>query len=726
MIMTSIDCRDVESTKNLLSSPVTSPSGEGGDVVCGLSATTSESSSQPTSWTSRRDSPGCKGGCGLTSYMPIVDEEDCPAQDSSDGRTSSSSEEEEPQSPLPAARVKAYHKAAYERQVHRWQQVEAFYMKHEGWSEHRVILLLQEAFRSSYANLKRARDAGTLSETVFAARAAEMRSSLAAIKKEYRRTLERTKERNGDLSSIASKAVTCIASVYPWSSEGFVLGFEENLRYGDLAGISRDSARRGATLTSPTVSSRIPVTALPSVKTTAVPMPKLELQLAEKDGDEGEDLGVAESVVGCGRARRAATPRVMLRPLPPRCRLFHPQAAAAGGVGSPSASPAHSTAPTTVSFLSASPQFDSLTLSTMALSPSPTGPLSPVLIPPPSVAGPLRPGEARFLEKRQLLVQGMAFVSCSLASSSFIASRRAAIAASTMRLRLGQAKEKEEEGCGSPVGSPSGAYTVKSEAPPQTQQQQHAVAAPTLPTRYTAEVSPVPREAAVFDTNSNSITRRSNPSSTTWGTVLGNPTSYRDPSGPVAASGLPDTVTRPSVPNTKINTNSGNTLLTRNLTSYMDPTSSGVPARGQPHSYSTRANTGPIVKQRHPHSYTGRSVGSPMRNAKATSAATNMAAPPYVSAACSTFHVDAPQRGATVVGLPTYVQAMPTPSEHSAVYTVSAGHPAPAAVPPPPPPCYASHVRRDRICVPSASFCGPYAAMTPVCVADDQYVKELW
>lgn len=660
MITASLEYKDVEDSKEFLSSPVDSPQqGEVGDTVCGLSATASESFSQPNSWSNYRDSPGGKDGSGLASYMPIVDEDDCPARGSPDGHTSS--EEEQPSSP--SACVAAFYKAAYEQQVHRWQQVESFYMKHEGWCEHRVILLLQEAFRCSYANLKRARAEGTLGEDVFAARAAELRNSLTTIKREYRRTLERTKERHGDLSSIASKAVTCIASVYPWSSEGFMMGFEENLKYADLTGITDSSTRRVAPIISTAASGRASVEMVPPSSTAALSMAKLELETAvDRDGDEGDDLGITDSVVAGGRSRCVATPRVSLRPLPPRWQLLQQTSATTGGEGSPVASPARDCAPATVSFSSASP---------------PTGPRSPVPLPSPSIAGPIRAGEARFLEKQQLAVRGTAFVSRSLASTSFIASRRAAIAAATMRRRLGLARTAVEEGEVTPlVVSPPSSFTSRREAPPSQPPPRRLfplVLSPSLPTRYIPETNPTPSEAVAFDSYPNNVTPRSSPCSVTKRTIASSSGSPNLMDG--ALSNNP-----PAQPS-----------------AFSDPMSGPGVLRGQPHSYTMRPNTCPVVIQSHPHSYTARS--------------NPMAAPPYAA------------------GLPAYGQAIQAPSDYSAMYArpFTAALPAStASTAPLPPPGYNSYVRRGRLRAQPASSLSSYSAMPPVSVADDEYVKELW
>ncbi|KPI88306.1 hypothetical protein ABL78_2605 [Leptomonas seymouri] len=732
MITDSIEYEDVENLKNVLSSPVDSPRGECGDAVCGLSATRSERSSQPSSWSSRYDSPSRKSSCGLSSYMPIVDEEVGSAANSPHGTTSWPEEEQQPA--LPAARVEAFHNADYVRQVRRWQQVENFYMKHDGWCEHRVIVLLQEAFRCSYANLKDARDEGSISHEVFAARAAELRNSLMAIKKEYRRTLERTKERSGDLSGIASKAVTCIASVYPWSSEGFVLGFEENLKYGDVSGIAKCSAHRGAPLGSPMFGDNATANAASSPSTTAVLLPKLEPESAERDYDEGEDLGIPESVVAGGRSRRVATPRVTLMPLPPRRQLFQEKItkitatsnATTAEDGSPTVWPAHSSAPVAASFLFAFPQPDSQVRGATASPPPSGGRCSPVPVPPPHIAGPLRAGEMRFLEKRQLILQGMAFVSRSLASSSFIASRRAAIAAATMRLRLEQVKEKEDGKSGSQVASLLGSCMLGLETHPQQQQQRPCsplLTAPILPTRYMIDVSPTPNEAAVFDSNPSSGTRHSSPGGAHNRHTRGNPTLCSDGGVAGEARSLPSSITKRAMGMT--NTGTSNNALFQNSIPYNESTNNSGPMRSLPHSYTARNRSGPAVIQSQPRSYTSRCVSTQPGNADIASATS--APLSRVAAPCPVFRVDVPERLVLPAAPPTYGQDTPVTSGYSAIHTVAADLAAVVrAAPAPLPPCYTSHIRRDRIRMLPSRSCAPYSGIPPVSVVDEQNLKELW
>ncbi|KAK7197442.1 hypothetical protein NESM_000692800 [Novymonas esmeraldas] len=426
------------SLKNTPASPLDSPREAALEGNCGLSATTSECSSQPNSRSNRREAAdgaiSPSGDCGaISSWMPIVDEEDrnALALPITHGDTA------EETSPVPqCVSNDEFRKSIYESQARRWQQEESTYMKHEGWCEYRIVLLLQEAFRCSYKNLKQARHNGAMSADVYAARAEELKNSLLQIKKEYRRTLQRTRERNGDLSSIASKAVTCIASVYPWSSSGFVMGFEENIKFGELTDTPGSCGRRNTPLE--------PRSRRGSVST-ATPPPRCPTLAAPKTAQQYEHVeAVAPPSIEpelLANGRRLATPRVSLRPLPPRRQIFRTGLAPDG---SPLLSPAHVGAPAeVVSFASAPLQVDTPNRGFCAVSPNCASTGSPVQVPAVTIAGPVRSDERRFLEKRQLVLQGMAFASRSLASSIFIAGRRAAIASATMRQRLALTRSAE-------------------------------------------------------------------------------------------------------------------------------------------------------------------------------------------------------------------------------------------------------------------------------------------
>ncbi|CAG9577052.1 hypothetical protein LMJF_28_0190 [Leishmania major strain Friedlin] len=363
--------------------------------------------------------------------MLVIDGEDRPVRMLYDGL--SSSEEEHHVSQLMCN--DEFHRSSYQRQVQRWQQEETAYLKHEGWCEHRLILLMQEAFRCSRQNLKRAFSTGAVSLEVYAARLAGLKNSLLQIKKEYRRTLQRTRDRKGDLSSIASKAVTCIASVYPWSSSGFVMGFEENVRFGQLADVMGSGGRRGASLAPPTSQQSANGGLAPCrdmAPMSKVANPGMSLEHLNAAAPPGNDMA------SCYQGRRIVTPRVPLCPLPPRRQLFRKGTAPDGSLLL-SAAHTGASADGVASTMGPLP-VENLSRSFFAVSPNCLSPNSPVLVPPVSIAGPFRNDERRFLEKRQLVVQGMSFVSHSLASSIFISSRRATIASATMQKRLDLAK----------------------------------------------------------------------------------------------------------------------------------------------------------------------------------------------------------------------------------------------------------------------------------------------
>ncbi|KAG5474251.1 hypothetical protein LSCM1_03029 [Leishmania martiniquensis] len=397
----------------------------------GLSSTTSECSSQPNSRSSRcetRDGPPIRANEGGTiiSWMPIIDEEDRQARTLSGGCFFSEDEHQVP----PSLCNDEFRRSAYERQVQRWQQDEMAYLKHEGWCEHRLILLIQEAFRCSNNNLKRAFSTGTVSAEVYAARVAGLKNSLLRIKAEYRRTLQRTRDRKGDLPSIASKAVTCIASVYPWSSSGFLIGFEENIKFGQLVDLTGSDGRHGTPLSPSTPQPSVNV-AVPSCQdVTSVAKAALPGMRSEHSNSPAVP---SLSVTSPCHDRSRATPHVALRPLPPRHRPFQKGTAPDG---SPLLSPVRSGISTETISASGPLTVESPNRSFFAASPISLSPKSPVPVPPASVAGPFRSDEQRFLEKGQLFVHGMAFVSHSLASTIFISSRRATIAAATVRRRL--------------------------------------------------------------------------------------------------------------------------------------------------------------------------------------------------------------------------------------------------------------------------------------------------
>ncbi|CAJ1990160.1 hypothetical protein conserved [Leishmania donovani] len=453
MISDRLDCTEgMSSAKVLLASPTDSPQEAVLEGNCGLSTSTSECSSQSNSHSHRREVPDSAlipaSECGsINSWMLIIDEEDRPARMLYDGLSSSEEEHQVPQLMC----NDEFRRSSYQRQVQRWQQEETAYLKHEGWCEHRLILLMQEAFRCSRQNLKRAFRAGAMSVEVYATRLAGLKNALLQIKKEYRRTLQRTRDRKGDLSSIASKAVTCIASVYPWSSSGFVMGFEENVRFGQLADVMGSEGRRGAPLEPPTSQQSTNVglapcrDMAPMSKVTGPGMSSEHLNAAAPPGND---------MASYYQGRRIVTPRVSLCPLPPRRQLFRKGVAPDGSL---LLSSAHTgTSADGVAFTIGPLPVESLSRSFFAVSPNCLSPDSPALVPPASIAGPFRSDERRFLEKRQLVVQGMSFVSQSLASSIFISSRRATIASATMQKRLNLAKGQAPP----PTSHPASCATV--------------------------------------------------------------------------------------------------------------------------------------------------------------------------------------------------------------------------------------------------------------------------
>ncbi|KAG5500342.1 hypothetical protein JKF63_03434 [Porcisia hertigi] len=433
MIKERVDCMET-------ASPTDSPCGvvlEGND---GLSVTTSECSSQSNSRSKRCETPDgtpmpsteCSD---FNSWMPIIDEEDRQARTLPNGRSFLDNNHQAQRGVC----NQEYRKSAYQLQVRRWQDEETAYLRHEDWCEHRVILLMQEAFRCSTQNLKRAFSAGVMSPEVYHTRVTEIKNSLLYIKREYRRTLQRTRARKSDLSSIASKAVTCIASVFPWSCSGFVIGFEENVRFGQLLDKMGSGSRRGIPLAPPMPQQLIDAAVAPCCEADrmeGVVLSGLPPEHVDTPARLRDDF-----VPGSYR-RPLATARVTLSPFPPRCQLFRRELS---GDGPQLLSPvsAGTLAETVPSSIGALPS-ESFNRSFCAFSPHCLSPKSPaqVQVPPVSLAGPFRNDERRFLEKCQIVVRGMAFVSRSLASSIFISSRRATIAAATMQERLALTKDQ--------------------------------------------------------------------------------------------------------------------------------------------------------------------------------------------------------------------------------------------------------------------------------------------
>ncbi|KAG5474918.1 hypothetical protein CUR178_04368 [Leishmania enriettii] len=465
MNLVSIDRPEaVGSAKVLMTSPASLPPEVALEDIYGLSRTTSECLPQTHFGSSRREIPDgvrvpASEGGDLNSWMPIVDEEDQQARALSGGRCSS--EEEHPV--LQSMCNDEFRRSAYERQVQRWQQDEMAYLKHEGWCEHRLILLIQEAFRCSNHNLKRAFNAGAVSAEVYAARVTGLKSSLLRIKAEYRRALQRAQDRKGDLPSIASKAVTCIASVYPWSSSGFLIGFEENVRFGQLVEVTGSGGRHGGTLlASPELQQFVNVALCPCRDLTPVAkmmLPGMCPEHRNAPAPPSHDRGSP-----C-HGRYLAAPHITLRPLPARYRLFQKGSASDG---SPLLSPACTGTSADTVYASGPLAMECPNRSFFAASPICLSPKSPVHVPTASIAGPFRSDEQRFLEKRQLVVQGMAFVSLSLASSIFISSRRAAIASARMRERLTVVADKAQPPVSSSTPCVNAAGTQPSPASPVT------------------------------------------------------------------------------------------------------------------------------------------------------------------------------------------------------------------------------------------------------------------
>ncbi|GET89935.1 hypothetical protein, unknown function [Leishmania tarentolae] len=437
MIREKIDYTEaVDSAKLLLASPLESPQEAALEGSCGLSTATSECSSRSDSHSHRREvTDGAHipaGECdSINSWMLVIDEEDRQTRMVCDRLSFPEDEQQVPQLMC----NDEFRKSAYQRQVLRWQQEESAYLKHEGWCEHRLIILMQEAFRCSRENLRHAFGSGAMPAEVYATRLAGLKNALLQIKTEYRRTLQRTRDRKGDLSSIASKAVTCVASVYPWSSSGFVMGFEENIRFGQTADVIGSGWRRGSLLESSL-----------SLQTTNVSLDPcvgmFSMSKAIYPGMYSEHLDAVaparDDMALCYEGRRVVTPRVSLRPRPPRHQLFRKRMASDSFLPR---SAAHSGTPAdSVAFTMGPLPGETLNRSLFGVSPNCLSLNSPVLVPPTSIGGPFHNDERRFLEKRQLLVQGMSFISCSLASSTFISSRRATIASAMMRKRLEFAK----------------------------------------------------------------------------------------------------------------------------------------------------------------------------------------------------------------------------------------------------------------------------------------------
>lgn len=137
-------------------------------------------------------------------------------------------------SPPPMAPVNhaAHHREAYFRQVKHWEGEEQTYLNHPGWCECRFIILVQEAFAASLKQLKATRERGAISRRELQTYVGFLKDSLRSVKAEFRRTLHRLQDSNSpptNAAALVTRAVTSIASVYPWSSAGFALPYGENL-----------------------------------------------------------------------------------------------------------------------------------------------------------------------------------------------------------------------------------------------------------------------------------------------------------------------------------------------------------------------------------------------------------------------------------------------------------------------------------------------------------------
>lgn len=303
----------------------------------------------------------------------------------------------------------AHHRRAYEKRVAAWSRVDTGYMRHPEWCEHRVIMLFQEAFRPEYDRLQRGLRDGSLPRDEFLVRRDQLKTALDAMKCEYRRTLQRLRDQNATgekFASIAAKAATCVASVYPWSSDGFFMTYSENMRFGQIVhpttvcGIAAVAASSKAATRPPPRVSPVPEAALhrPSG---GPPRPLQPLPPPRK-------LGVQRSVAADGTVVLASTPPAR----PPSLKAFSPPPPGTNNCGSPTA------------LVFASP------LAT---------PGSPPRQLPLAVTGPIRADEMRFLERKQLVQTPHAFCVRSLAATSFVGARRSTVANHTTRSRLAAA-----------------------------------------------------------------------------------------------------------------------------------------------------------------------------------------------------------------------------------------------------------------------------------------------
>ncbi|CAD2219053.1 hypothetical protein, conserved [Angomonas deanei] len=92
-------------------------------------------------------------------------------------------------------------------------------------------MLIQEASKATLRTLTEKKNSGLISNEEYVELRGLLKSSTRSIKSEFRRTLLKHKDgpacasRNAELST---KAIQCIASLYPFSSDGLLLSYREN------------------------------------------------------------------------------------------------------------------------------------------------------------------------------------------------------------------------------------------------------------------------------------------------------------------------------------------------------------------------------------------------------------------------------------------------------------------------------------------------------------------
>lgn len=312
----------------------------------------------------------------------------------------------------------------YRRMVSRWRTEEEDYLQNPQWVECRVILLLQEAFRPHCRRAKRALHSGGLSVAEYEAHLAEVRAALSNVKSEYRRTLQRLRESNAsakELASLATKAIMCVSLVYPWSSDGFVLSYAENLCFGQVTSPTLLNAK-----TSPSSSSSAP---RPPTKLTSAPPTKARTGATPP--------AVVWPIRGTGG------PRPALQALPIRKDTFSRSVAPDGSVVLSSAVARAPDALVALAGLSPPPPTAETYCGgaeTARFASPLTTPGSPPKRLPPSVTGPILPEEVRLLERKQLAQTERFFCAHSLNAVSFVGLRRSTIAQQEVNARLAAAR----------------------------------------------------------------------------------------------------------------------------------------------------------------------------------------------------------------------------------------------------------------------------------------------